>query len=121
MKIKLEKSDWLEDWYTIEKAEHNHAAWLQPIAGNGLTFMHSGRISDACVEGTAQEMLAIAQAIKDRGAVDFRRCAVRVKNGTAYFCSPRNSLEDAEIPLADADEFAEQVFSMLSNNVKEQG
>lgn len=76
-----------------------------------MTFMDSARISDACVEGTAAEMLAIANAIKARHWVTFKRCAVRVEGDLAYFCSPRNSTRDAEVPLADAEEFADQVLA----------
>lgn len=114
MKITLQKSDWLEDWYTIERAEHENCQWLAPIGGNGLQLMYSGRISDACVEGTAEEMRAIAEAIKARGSASFNRCAVQVKGDVAYFCSPRNSTRDAEIPLADADEFADQAIAALT-------
>lgn len=114
MKITLQKSDWLEDWYTIERAQHEHRQWLEPMGPNCLQFMDSGRISDACVEGSAEEMRAIAEAIKARGSASFKRCAVRVNGGTAYFCSPRNSTRDAEVPLADADEFADQVLATLT-------
>lgn len=114
MKITLQKSDWLEDWYTIERAEHENRQWLAPLGENGSQLMHSGRISDACVEGSAEEMRAIAEAIKARGSASFKRCAVHVMGGVAYFCSPRNSTRDAEIPLADADEFADQVLLTLA-------
>lgn len=114
MKITLQKSDWLKDWYTIERAQHENRQWLAPLGGNGFQFMDSGRISDACVEGTAEEMRAIAEAIKARGSASFKRCAVHVKGEIAYFCSPRNSTRDAEVPLADAEEFADQVLAALT-------
>jgi len=114
MKIILKKSDWLEDWYTVERAEHEGRQWLEPVGPNSMQFMDSGRISDACVEGTAAEMVEIAKAIKARHWATFNRCAVRVEGERAYFCSPRNSTRDAEVSLADADEFADQALAALT-------
>lgn len=116
MKIILVKSDCLDDWFTIERAEHEHRQWFESTGPNSMQFMDSARISDACVEGTAVEMLAIAKAIEARGSVSFKRCEVRVVGDNAFFCSPRNSEEDAEVSLADADAFAAQVFSVLGGS-----
>jgi hypothetical protein len=114
VKIVLQKSDSLDDWYTIERAQHEGRQWLEPTGPNSMQFMDSARISDACVEGTAAEMREIAQAIKARGSASFKRCAVRVAGERAYFCSPRNSTTDAEVPLADADEFADSALAALA-------
>lgn len=113
MKIVLKKSDWLDDWYTIERAHHDNRQWLESTGPDSMQLMYSGRISDACVEGSADEMVEIARTIKARGVVSFKRCAVRVAGAHAYFCSPRNSGKDAEVPLADAEEFADQVLAEL--------
>lgn len=113
MKIKLVKSDGMDDWYTVERAEHEGRQWLEPSGPNCLRFMDSGRISDACVEGTAEEMREIALAIKARGSASFKRCAVNVHGEQAYFCSPRNSTTDGVVPLAEADAFADQVLAEL--------
>lgn len=114
MKIVLQKSDCLDDWYTVERAEHEGRTWLERTGPNSMRFMDSARISDACVEGTAEEMAELAKAIKARGAASFNRCAVRVVGDSAYFRSPRNGTRDAQVPLADADEFAEQTLSALA-------
>ena len=114
MKIVLKKSDGLDDWYTIERAHHENRHWLEPTGQDSVQLMYSGRISDACVEGTAAEMIEIAKAIKSRGAASFKRCAVRVDGEHAYFCSPRNSERDAGISLVDADEFADQALAELT-------
>ena len=113
MKILLVKSGNLDDWYTIERAEHDGRQWLEPTGRNSATYMYSGRISDACVEGPADEMREIAKAIKAHGSVSFKRCAVRVAGDVAYFCSPRNSIHEAEVPVADAEVFAEQALAEL--------
>jgi len=114
MKIVLQKSDWLEDWYTVERAEHEGRIWMEPTGPNSMQLMDTARISDACVEGTAEEMRELAKAIKARGSASFNRCAVRVAGERAYFCSPRNSTRDAEVPLAAADEFADQALATLT-------
>ncbi len=113
MKIVLNKSD-LDDWYVIERAEHEGRVWLERTGPNGMKFMDSARISDACLEGTAEEMREIAKAIKDHGSASFRRCSVRVDGGYAYFCSPRNSKIEAVVPLEDAAEFADLALAMLN-------
>lgn len=114
MKIILQKSDCIEDWYTIERAQHDGRQWLEPTGTNSMRFMDSARISDACVEGSAAEMIELARAIKARGAASFKRCAVRVNGELAHFRSPRNSTSEAEIPLADADDFADQALATLT-------
>ena len=114
MKIALQKSDCLDDWYTVERAEHEHRQWMERTGPNSMQLMDSGRISDACVEGTAEEMRALAKAIKARHWASFKRCAVRVEGESAYFCSPRNSTRDAVVPLADADEFADHALAALT-------
>ncbi|MEY5098407.1 MAG: hypothetical protein RJA36_1126 [Pseudomonadota bacterium] len=114
MKIILKKSDHLDDWYTIVRAEHDGREWLERIGPSASRFMCSERLSpEACIEGTAEEMIELAEAIKARGAASFKRCAVRVDGENAYFCSPKNSERDAVVPLANADEFAAQVFAEL--------
>lgn len=113
MKIKLVKSDDLSDWYTVERAEHEGRQWLERTGPNCMQWMDSGRISDACVEGTADEMRELAKAIKARGSASFKRCAVSVEDEQAHFCSPRNSTRDGVVPLADADAFANQVLAEL--------
>lgn len=121
MKIKLVKSDWLDDWYTIERAEHVGRVWIEPGDDGVCHFMDSGRISDACVEGTASEMIEIAKAIKANHSASFKRCAVRVGEKFAYFYSPRNSQRDAEVPLEDAIAFADEALSELASRLDTEG
>jgi hypothetical protein len=100
--------DWLEDWYAIERAEHDGRTWLEPC-DDGHTLMHASRISDADVEGNAADMHALAEAIEARGAFSARRCAVRVEGERARLWSPRNSTRAALVPLAAADAVAAQI------------
>lgn len=118
MKIKLNKCEDLGDWYTIIRQEHEGKEWLDPIGNNGFQYMNSERISDACVEGTAFEMIEIAQAIKSHSFASFKRCAVSVEGNSVSFYSPRNSTMDGVTTLEEADEFANQVLSELGGGEK---
>jgi hypothetical protein len=70
----------MDGWYCIEKKEHENEMGFRPFGPPGLGGMalySSARPSDADVEGTAEEMLDIAQAIDERGSFSAKRCAVR--------------------------------------------
>lgn len=114
VKLTLKKSDSLDDWYCIERAEHDGREWI----ADG-SFQCSSRISDADVEGTEEEMRAIAQGIRDRTMASFRRCAVDFGEGPlgqgAMFYSPRNSMDrnKGAVPLARADELAAEIDRVL--------
>ena len=110
MKLALRKSDSMEDWYLIERAEHGGAMEMRRCEdGHGYYLWCESRISNADVEGGFDEMRAIANAIRDRSEVGFERCAVRVEGDRVFFCSPRNSTEDGECSLAEADDLAAQI------------
>ena len=74
-----------DDWWVIERA---------PV----------GRLLDADVEGTAEEMRGIAAAIRARGRYSAKRCAVdaREPDGVRLW-SPRNSAAAALVDYAEAD------------------
>ena len=115
MKIKLVKSDWLDDWYIIEKVEHDNEEWFKKTE-YGFALMCSSRISDADVEGSAAEMIEIAKAIIARSSVSFRRCAVYCDETHAHFSSPRNSTKNGSVTLAEADALAVQILKELDKN-----
>ncbi len=97
------------DWFLIERAEHDGREWFEPQE-YGHSFMTSARISNADVEGTFSEMLAIADAIERRTEFCAKRCAVAVVCGEwADFWSPRNSLRSGRVPLAVADALAAEI------------
>ncbi len=110
MKLSLVGKD---NWFTIEKAEHEYK---YGIGRNeyGMCMTWSGRISDADVEGDREEMLGIAEAIENRSGYSADRCAVEIQGDEAHFCSPRNSLKDGVVPLADADELAKEIRAKLA-------
>lgn len=117
MKLIARKSEWLTDWYVIERAEHNGAVGLQPMDG-GFALVCASRFSDADVEGDASEMLGIADGIETRKGFRAKRCAVRIEGDRAYFCSPRNSSVDGECLLAEADDLAVQIRAALTAPVR---
>lgn len=119
MKIKLNHCEDLGDWYTIVRTEHDGKEWFERIGHNSQRFMTSERLSpEACIEGDAGEMLAIADAIKVRGAVSFKRVAVHFERDGAHFRSPKNSERDAVVTVDEADELADQILAELTPNAK---
>ena len=116
MKIVLNKSKHLPDWFTIIRAEHDGREWLEKTAPNCSQLMLSERLSpEACIEGHAQEMIELALAIKHRDSVSFKRCAVHFEPDGAHFCSPKNSKKDAVVSVEEADALANQIFAELIN------
>lgn len=107
----LVKSDSLDDWYLIERAQHDGRLWMERTE-HGHRLMSSARICDADVEGTSDEMIAIALAIRERRSVSFRRCAARLVDDSYELCSPRNSQESARLTLGEADMLAESIFQV---------
>lgn len=102
------RSDGMDDWWSIERVEHDGREWMQPTA-YGHSFMRSARVSDADVEGTREEMGEIADAIEARKSFHAKRCAVEVVGDSAQFWSPRNSQRRGSVSLAVADLLAKQI------------
>lgn len=122
MKLTIRKSDVLDDHYLIERAEHDGREWNDRRTFAWVTcsvFCASRRLCgiggfSADIEGSAQEMLDIAQAIRSRGAERFKSCSVDARNEPVLFGSPRNDNgEHGETTLAEADDLADQIEAML--------
>mgnify|MGYP000908259882 FL=1 len=114
MKIALSKSEYMDDWYAIVKAQPIVREWMERTTPNCYRFMASERLSpEACIEGTAEQMLALARAIQLREAVSFKRCAVHFEADGVHFSSPKNSERDAVVSVEDAEEFAAHVLAKL--------
>lgn len=108
------------DWFTIEKVEHENRIWMEPVnigGYNSYALRYSGRISDADVEGTAEEMLAIAAAIEEGGFVSFTRCGVNAKGTEVAFWSPRNSQVNGHVTHAEAKALAVEIRAKLERKV----
>lgn len=116
MRLAIRKSEGMDDWYVIERAEHDGRSWMEPIPGipNAMALHLSSRFSDADVEGTADEMLGIAEGIETRDGAGYKRCAVRIDGDRAFFQSPRNSQREGECSLAEADALAKEIRATLS-------
>jgi hypothetical protein len=102
------RSEHMTDWWTIERAEHPNARWMKPVE-YGSTLMYSGRISDACVEGTSMEMIELAAAIENGESESFKRCAVQKVEGGYLFSSPRNSQHPGFLSLGRSLEVARDI------------
>jgi hypothetical protein len=107
------KSAGLDDWYVIELAEHSGAQGLVPTGPGVLSFYSAARISDADVEGTGGEMLAVADAIEQRRSVNFRRCAATLAGESYELESPRNSTRPGKISLDEADALARSIRDVV--------
>lgn len=112
MELTICKSVDLEDWYIIERSEHDGREWMEST-DYGSTFRTSARFSDADVEGSAEHMRGIAIAIRARGIEHYKRCEVDARSEPVTFCSPRNSTVDGECSLAEADLLADKIETML--------
>jgi hypothetical protein len=122
VKLTMRKSEHLPDWYLIERAEHDGRMWEEQTGPHSSALMYSSRFStNADVEGASYEMLAIADAIEQRGEASFRRCEVIIEGEHALFCSPRNSREPGRVTLAEADALAAEIRRYFENaKTKEQ-
>ena len=114
MKLRLVRCEGMDDWYSIERAEHDGREWVEQTEPNCLSFMCSCRVSDADVEGTREEMLLIADAIRNRKHIGFKRCAVGFEGEEVHLWSPRNSTRNGVVSPADADDLAEQIQEALA-------
>lgn len=117
MKLELRKSDW-HDWYIIEIADVEPKEWLQE-EDDGFSYHTNTRISDAEVEGTRAEMLAIANAIDTNTFVKFKRCAVDARTNVVQLWSPRNSRNPGECSIEVAKELAKHIRTMLCVETKD--
>jgi len=95
---------------TLRKCDHVSDDWWVIEEEGG------GDFSDASVEGTGAEMLAIAAAIESRGQDHFKRCEVFVDERAkeARFCSPRNTQgHRGTCSLAAADRLAKLIRELV--------
>jgi len=102
------KSVAIGNWYTIERAHHEGRTGIRRTS-YGMVVWCSARISDACVEGPAHEMLAIADGIDAGCDVEFRRCSVTFVADGVLFESPRNSQRPARVSMASAKALAARI------------
>ena len=110
--LTLRKSDMIDDWYLIERRNHDGRTWSEQTE-YGTSYQTSARISDADVEGCAHAMLGIATAIEERSTFRAKRCAVWFEGDRACFSSPRNSQRPGTVTLEDADNLAKEIREKL--------
>lgn len=112
--LTVTKSESLDDWWLIERKDHDGRVRFEPT-DYGATLRASSRITNADIEGTAAEMLAIADAIESGASAGFRRCSAGRRSDGAYeLQSPRNSTYAAVIPLESAQRLAQVIRSKVT-------
>lgn len=111
--LTLQKSDALEDWYIIERADVAPREWIEKDRGGNMHYRTNVRLSDADIEGTAGEMDRIMFAIEERSYASFRRCAVDARQEPVKLWSPRNSTKIGEIDYTSADHLAREIRRVL--------
>lgn len=116
--IVCRKSESLDGWYLIERDVESVLSMEErrdPSLGRYWRVLNSARISDADVEGTAAEMLEIAEAIERRSTAGAKRCAVNATDpATVRLWSPRNSQRHGEITRAQAEALAASIRAATS-------
>lgn len=79
-----------------------------------IEYADGTRLSDACVEGPATDMLGLADAIERRRDFSEWRCAVTFDGDRVQFYSPRNTTGGyGEVPFAVADALAAEIRAKL--------
>lgn len=117
-KLVCKASEVLEDWFVIERAEHDGSRTLVPGKSDSVPhyiLQYAGRISDADVEGTGAEMLELAEAIERRSGYGAKRCAVEVdtEHNEVKLSSPRNSSYSGVISLDEADDLVKSIRQVV--------
>lgn len=112
--IVCESIPWMDSYFVISKRDHEHMKWYE-TRGYCKVICLSSRISDCCVEGPADEMLAIANAIEKRTSVSFNRCECIHVEGGFEFSSPRNSKYPVLIPYEFVLPLAENIRDAVAN------
>lgn len=77
-------------------------------------------VSDACVEGHADEWRDIVRALRARDRTHHKRCAVKFEeDGTALFYSPRNTMgRSARLPAGEVTALADMIERVLVEPVE---
>lgn len=111
--LALSKPDANDNWYLIDRRDHDGREWWEPVE-YGRKFCCAHRlVSDADVEGTAADMLGIANAIERRGQYHAKRCAVQVCGDLVEVYRPRGNYRRGVVTLADADALAAEIRATL--------
>jgi len=117
MKCICVKSENMDDWYLIQRAEPVGVPGLRRT-DYGLSLYIPSRITDCDIEGHASEMVAIADAIDAGESASFRRCeAERVGDGYALM-SPRNDERPVTITIEEAHELAKSIRAAVAGETR---
>jgi len=91
-KLILRKID--DDYYAIEKEKHEGICGWYELNSGVQSFFSSANISDACVEGSKEELIEMAYDIKNKRNFYAKRLAVTfIDEDMVIFYSPKNSFK----------------------------
>ena len=113
MELTIVKSGYIDNWYVIERAEHDGREWTVRKGPNAYGLQCSSRFSDADVEGYGEEMVVVADAIDARSSASFKRCAVDVNGEQVRFWSPRNSRMDGVVSYEEAAQLSKKIREVV--------
>jgi hypothetical protein len=97
MKLQIRESDWLDDWYV-------------------LCDEYGRDVGGASVEGTLEEWVQIAHAMKKRESCSHKRCSARWMGHYYSFSSPRNSMGEEACAIGDEiDQLADSILAQIGS------
>lgn len=109
--FKVKRSEFVQDWYVVVRTHHDGKTWLEPAVHEGVPYLSlktSERLSDADIEGTREEMIALMTAILDGKEASFKRCGAEPVDDGWLLGSPRNSTEWAFVSTENARKAAQE-------------
>lgn len=103
----------LDDWYVIERQDHDGRYWTEQREDGASVLCCSSRITDADIEGNCNAMARIADAIDNNGKFSAPRCAVDATGSHVFLMSPRNSTYAAIVPKDKAAALAARIRQII--------
>lgn len=79
------------------------------LADSSVDWVEIHRLNGAAIEGTREEMLALADALMERREYRAKRCAVWWDYDGAVVWSPRNSITPTVLPPSHAAALASKI------------
>ena len=111
----LRECEGMTDWFVVDRTNHNNDEWMEPDDERSRSLILSSRISDADIEGSKSEMIALAQAILNGKEFSAKRCAVSSSTEVdrVMMWSPRNSQVKAAVLKKPALDLANNIILEL--------
>lgn len=116
-KLTVRKSDAIDDWWCIERVDHENRESFVSTGHNSQRLDCSSRLgtgmNNCDIEGYGVEMKGIASAIESGGTYSAKRCEARTVKEGVLLQSPRNSMEPVLVTYQHAKELAEEIRKVI--------